>query len=35
MIIPNGNDVMKEGDLVVIVTSGSHMIQHLNDIFLD
>lgn len=35
MIIPNGNDVMKNGDLVVIVTSGSHMIQHLNDIFLD
>lgn len=35
MIIPSGNDVMKEGDLVVIVTSGSHMIQHLNDIFLD
>lgn len=35
MIIPSGNDVMKEGDLVVIVTSGSHMIRHLNDIFLD
>ena len=35
MIIPSGNDVMKEGDLVVIVTSGSHIIQHLNDIFLD
>jgi len=33
IIIPTGNDVIKIGDLVVIVTDLSHRIHHLNEIF--
>lgn len=33
IIIPTGNDVIKSGDLVVIVTDLSHKIHHLNEIF--
>ena len=31
--IPNGNSVFHQGDSLVIVTSGGHVLQQLNDIF--
>jgi len=33
VIIPSGNDCLKEGDSVVVVTSSDHSLKDLNDIF--
>ena len=33
--IPNGNSSFQEGDTLILVTNGDHIIYSLNDIFQD
>ena len=35
VIIPSGNDCLRENDSVVIVTSSGHALKDLNDIFFE